>query len=66
MRIYELDLHYVLCRLYVFVLMLTNKTDDGGKCYLHQQFQVKSTKLVYFNTFVLTIALKFFLKQLSL
>ena len=41
MRIYELDLHYVLCRPYVFVLMLTNKTDDGGKCYLHQQFQVK-------------------------
>ena len=26
---------------YVFVLMLTNKTDDGGKCYLHLQFQVK-------------------------
>ena len=41
MRIYALDLHYVLCRPYVFVLMLTNKTDDGGKCYLHQQFQVK-------------------------
>ena len=41
MRIYELDLHYVLCRPYVFVLMLTNKTDGGGKCYLYQQFQVK-------------------------
>ena len=36
MRIYELDLHYVLCRPHVFVLMLTNRTDDGGKCYLHQ------------------------------
>ena len=31
----------MLCRPYVFVLMLTNKTEDGGKCYLHQQFQVK-------------------------
>ena len=41
MRIYELDLRYVLCRPYVFVLMLTNKTDDGGKSYLHQQFQLK-------------------------
>ena len=36
MRIYELDLHFVLCRLYVFALMLTNKTDDDEKCYLHQ------------------------------
>ena len=41
MIIYELDLHYVLCRPYVFVLMLTNTTDDDGKCYLHLQFQVK-------------------------
>ena len=21
--------------------MFTNRTDDGGKCYLHQQFEVK-------------------------
>ena len=41
MRIYELDLHYVLCRPYVFVLMLTKKSDDDdGNSYLHQQFQV--------------------------
>ena len=44
MRIYELDLHYELCRPYVFVLILTNKTDGGGKCYFYQKFQVKKYK----------------------
>ena len=41
MWIYELDLHFVLCRPYVFVLLLTYKTDDSRKCHLHQPFQVK-------------------------
>ena len=58
MRIYELDIHYVLCRLYVFVLMLTNTTDDGGKCYLRQQFQVKKYKTSLFQYICLNHSVK--------
>ena len=59
MRIYYLHLHYVLCRPYVFVLMLTNTADDGKNVILHQQFQVKKDQPSFFNTFVLFTSLKF-------
>ena len=60
MRINDLDLHYVLCRPYEFVLMLTNTTDDGGKCYFIPKISRKKVPTEFIlNTFVLIISLKF-------
>ena len=62
MRTYELDLHYGLCRPHVFVLMLPNKTDGGGKCYLHQQFQVKKYQPSLFQYICVNHIVKVFFK----
>ena len=65
MRIYVLDLHYVLCRPCMFVLMLTNKT-EWWKILFTPTIPSKKYQPSLFQYIVVIISLKFFLKQLLL